>query len=494
MLTRLKVSGFKNLVDVDVRFGPFTCIAGGNGVGKSNLFDAIRFLSVLADKSLIQAAQLVRNEDERRSGDIHGIFHHVGDKYASSMSFEADMIIPSRGVDDLNQPAVATTTVLRYILTLGYREKNQSLGELELLSEELTYLTKDQAIKNLGFSTTTDWRDSVIIGKGRQSPFISTTQDNNDTVIRQHQDGGTSGRPFPHSATRLPRTVLSATNARESPTALLARREMQSWRLLQLEPKAMRQPDDFSAARRIGMDGSHLAATIYALAAQMPEGMLYARMANELSELLDDVKAITVDRDEKRELYTLMVTHHDGTTMPAKALSDGTLRFLALSALGFDPNAGGVLCMEEPENGIHPKRIPAILELLQNIAVDATMAVDADNPLRQVIINTHSPAVVQQVPQESLLFADSVEQKNEALGIFRGVRFSSLSGTWRQKASDAPPSVALGDVLAYLNPVPVHPTDEQDDLTQGESAPRRIIDRPDVQELQMPLPFEVESE
>ncbi|MBM3262563.1 MAG: AAA family ATPase [candidate division Zixibacteria bacterium] len=56
MLTRLKVSGFKNLVDVEVRFGPFTCIAGANGVGKSNLFDAILFLSALADRSLIEAA------------------------------------------------------------------------------------------------------------------------------------------------------------------------------------------------------------------------------------------------------------------------------------------------------------------------------------------------------------------------------------------------------------------------------------------------------
>lgn len=36
MLTRLKVSGFKNLVDADIRFGPFTCIAGANGVGKSS--------------------------------------------------------------------------------------------------------------------------------------------------------------------------------------------------------------------------------------------------------------------------------------------------------------------------------------------------------------------------------------------------------------------------------------------------------------------------
>ncbi len=47
MLTRLQVSGFKNLVDVDVRFGPFTCVVGPNGAGKSNLFDAIRFLHAL---------------------------------------------------------------------------------------------------------------------------------------------------------------------------------------------------------------------------------------------------------------------------------------------------------------------------------------------------------------------------------------------------------------------------------------------------------------
>ena len=59
MLTRLKVSGFKNLVDVDIRFGPFTCVAGPNGVGKSNLFDAIRFLSAIsADQPLIEAAEV----------------------------------------------------------------------------------------------------------------------------------------------------------------------------------------------------------------------------------------------------------------------------------------------------------------------------------------------------------------------------------------------------------------------------------------------------
>jgi len=52
-----------------------------------------------------------------------------------------------------------------------------------------------------------------------------------------------SGKPLSRSAKNLLRTVLSVANAAERPTVLLARREMQSWRLLQLEPSALRQPD-----------------------------------------------------------------------------------------------------------------------------------------------------------------------------------------------------------------------------------------------------------
>src|SRR5438552_15620268 len=99
MLTRLKVTGFKNLVDVDVRFGPFTCIAGANGVGKSNLFDAIRFLSALADQPFQEAAKLVRDE-RGKSGDLRNLFHHAGDEYADRMSFEAHMIVPRTWMDE----------------------------------------------------------------------------------------------------------------------------------------------------------------------------------------------------------------------------------------------------------------------------------------------------------------------------------------------------------------------------------------------------------
>lgn len=482
MLTRLKVSGFKNLVDVDVRFGPFTCIAGANGVGKSNLFDAITFLSALASVPLVEAAMSVRDEGGRTS-DIRSLFHHVGDSYDRQMSFEAEMIIPSEGRDDLGQQAEAAITFVRYSLDLTYSSDDslQTHGSLEITKEELVHINLGDARKNLLFDHKPAWRKSAVQGR-RTSPFISTDIEGENRIIKRHQEG-TSGRPLKLLASDLPRTALSATNAAESPTALLTRREMQSWRLLQLEPSALREPSEFSAPTKLGVDGSHLAAMLYRLGRD--DERVYGQMANRLSDLIDDVRSVWVDRDDRRELLTLQVTEWDGTSHPAQALSDGTLRFLALAALELDPQTQGVLCLEEPENGIHPERIPAMLQLLQDIATDVEEPIDLDNPLRQVIVNTHSPSVVQQVDPDSLLVAELKEGIRSGQK-FKKVNYSGLSDTWRHEAETN--AVSLGKLLAYLSPVlPEAPQDELNHNGQQVVTPYRVIDRPDMRQLVLPF-------
>lgn len=471
-------------MDVDVRFGPFTCVAGTNAVGKSNLFDAINFLSALADRPLVDAAMSIRDEGGRTT-DLRSIFHCVGDKYDDELSLEAEMIVPPEGVDDLGQKAKATTTFLRYSIALAYRQDNEyhPLGRLELLREELTYIKRRDSARQLLFHHKPAWRNSVVSG-ARFVPYISTEGAGAHRVIKLHQDGGSSGRPLPRSAMNLPRTVLSATNAAESPTALLARKEMRSWRLLQLEPSSLRKPDEFTAPTTIETDGSHLAATLYHLAAfsngrhkadlERAFSPVYGQVAQRLSELIDDVHEIRIDRDERRQLLTLLVTGRDGTSYPARALSDGTLRFLALAVLELDPQAKGLICLEEPENGIHPDRIPAMLRLLQDIATDVREPVGPDNPLRQVIINTHSPSVVAQVPDDSLLVAELKETLRDGQRFTR-VAFNPLENTWRDKTPERISTVAKGKLLAYLNPI-----------SNGESS-SRVMDRPDLQ-LLLPYP------
>jgi predicted ATPase len=509
MITRMKISGFKNLVDVDVRFGPFTCVAGANGVGKSNLFDAIMFLSALSEKPLIEAAIFVRGEGGRAT-DVRHLFHQIGEDYADKMSFEVEMIIPHIGVDDFGQMAVASITSLRYAVSLAYRRDNgdNTQGGLEVLHEELERIKQGDASRKFLFPhNVATWRKSAIKGR-RSSFFISTNGDGPDRVIKMHQDSGGgktekwrrgSSPSFP--AAGLPRTVLSsATNAAETPTALLVRREMQSWRLLQLVPSALRKPDDIAAPRKLGPDGSHLPATLYRLAGNMPysnnidddntTGQVYAEVAGRLSELIDDVQEVRIDRDEKRESLTLEVVDHDGTAHPARSLSDGSLRFLALTVLGMDSEEQSLLCLEEPENGIHPERIPAMVQLLQDIATDTDDPIGPDNPLSQVIINTHSPAVVAQIPDDCLVVAELKEYVKGGKR-FKGLSIGCLDETWRIKAVEKTRVVSLGKLLSYLNPVESK-TDTDLSLDAGKKGKarktRRVIDRDDIKQMMLPFP------
>ena len=492
MLTRLKVSGFKNLVDVDVRLGPFTCVVGPNGVGKSNLFDAIRFLSGLAQGTLTEAAAAVRDQDSR-APDVRNLFQRAGDRYVERMSFEAEMLVPRKAVDDLGQEATASITFLRYSLTLRYRETGNSLipGTLEIVAEELVHISQRDALRHLLFPhSVKHWRESVLQGRRTNAPFISTQVEDGDRVIYLHQDGGAGG-PLARPAANLPRTVLSVANAAESPTVLVARREMEAWRMLRLEPAALRRPDAFSAPARLAADGSHLPATLYRLAHYAAErdgtdpcndGAItgtYHRVAAQLARLVDDAREIHVERDEKRELLTLYAGDGGGTLYPAWALSDGTLRLLALAVLGLDSETQGLLCLEEPENGIHQARIPALLELLMRTAADTRMPVGPDNPLRQVIVNTHSPAVLRRVPEDSILFVGAAETRNKTGTVFNGARFACLADTWRERGGERPSVVGRDDLLAYLD-APL--TCEQPVDHSGEGRPQ-VVDAEDSAQL-----------
>jgi predicted ATPase len=455
MIIRLKIKGFKNLKEAELYFGPFTCIAGQNGVGKSNLFDALQFLSSIADNNLIEAATSIRVEKEKkRSGsDIQNLFYHDGNGYAKEMEFDMDMIIPQKGVDHLGQEAKATTTILNYRLKIGFREKDiENLGQpksiLEILFEELRPLKKAEIkpiLKKIGAKN--EWIDSVIQGTRQNSTsFIETDPLNAEVIIRQDQNQGNKKKM---RIDFLPRTVLSTANAIENPTMLLVKKEMESWRILQFEPSSLRSTDDIELVEnpQVDVNGGHLPSTLYRLTNDKSNSQdVKSQIANRLTELIEDVFEIDIDKDDKRGTLTLIAKSQNGPFLPARSLSDGTLRFLALSIMQADPQMQGIICLEEPENGIHPRRISPMIKLLQDIACDITLPIDNDNPLRQVIINTHSPLVVGEVMESSLLFAQSEKSNDSKYVIYKG-----LKGTWRESLMKN--HLNKADLVNYLNPL-----------------------------------------
>lgn len=458
MLTRLEVRGFKNLLDLTVEFGPFTCIAGANGIGKSNVFDVIEFLSFLATGTFAEAAQRVRGSSGLRGGDPRDLFWDGYRDENRQLSFAVEMLVPLHVEDDLKNEARATTTFLRYELVLGFErpQGHGSIGRITLLHEELRHITKGTSRSRLRFPNSKAFRSAVVQGERRGGAFLSTDEREGGIVINLHGDGGSRGRPQPRAAARAGRTIVSNTTTNEFPTILAARREMESWRRLALEPSALRAPDGFDAPRELAEDGRHLASTLYRIAhspndsGEADPEAVYSRVASRLSDLTGmNVESLEVSVDQVREVFTLFLYERGGLRLPARALSEGTLRFLALCVLLEDPTRTGLICMEEPENGIHPVNLPAILELVRDLAVDPWLPPDDTNPFRQVIINTHSPGVVQLCDPNDLLLA-STESFYASGRSARALTLKPYSNSWRTTASRR--GFSKADVVAYLTP------------------------------------------
>ncbi len=446
MLTRLEVTGFKNLFDIVVEFGPFTCIAGPNALGKSNLFDAIEFLSLAMDYPFMEAAQQIRAAGSRM-GDPRTLFWVDGTGEAPPrMVLAAEMIVPEVVYDDFGQEARATSTFLRYELTLEYVPPTGvgpvQIGGIRLVHEDLDYITQSKAAARLRWkSSASRFRQRVVKNDRKGTGYISTA---GDGVFQVHQDGGSRGQP--RRSAIAPRTVLSTINTSDDPTALAARREMQQWRNLALEPSAMRAPDSITGTSVIGPNGAHLAAALFRLARQGQEPAIYAEVAATASALTD-VREMNVDFDPKRDLLTLEAKLGSGPFLPSRALSDGTMRFLALSVIQADESFGGLICMEEPENGIHPAKIQAMVTLLRDLAVDPQEVPDADNPLRQVIVNTHSPRFVVFQNDDDLLVALPRSLVINGRTV-QTLKFAPMWGSWR--ADSEGDGVSKGLIGEYL--------------------------------------------
>jgi AAA15 family ATPase/GTPase len=125
-----------------------------------------------------------------------------------------------------------------------------------------------------------------------------------------------------------------------------------------------------------------------------------------------------------------------GERLPARLISDGMLRVLALpTALRLDPRPY-LIGIEEPENGIYPPRLRALVELLQQEAerrppeqpgwVDAVLA----NLPPQILLTTHSPIVLATLRRhpQCLRFVDVVHRDHRRVTRARAVGDPSEAG------------------------------------------------------------------
>jgi predicted ATPase len=135
-----------------------------------------------------------------------------------------------------------------------------------------------------------------------------------------------------------------------------------------------------------------------------PDGAL-ADIAADLASLIPSVSRLESLSDVAQRQYAYNICFTDDLSFSSRVISDGTLRLLALLTLLNDPERQGTLCFEEPENGVHEGRIPALVQFLRQSAV---VSGDPETPSFQVLIATHSPKVMACLEDHEIVAADVV--------------------------------------------------------------------------------------
>jgi predicted ATPase len=341
MLEQISIRNFKSLHQiVELRLPRMAVLFGPNAAGKSNFLDALQSLSrVGTNRTLSDALQ-----DPIRGYPIE------------AFSF------PAGGLPELlNQrsagfslDAVLRVERERYQYRVGVRIDPRS-GSLALDDEYLAVLTATGTPKGNPFIERVD---SELRIRRKSKPAHPRTESLglNHSILSDPRLGGVEYRGIER-----------------------CRNELLGWRTYYLDPRvSMRRAAPPAEVQDIGVLGENIAPFLYRLKAE--NNRHFEAVNRTLRALVPNVESLSVDLDKQRGTLDIVI-RQNGTDFSSRIVSEGTLRVLALCAIVVNPWSGALLAFEEPENGVHPRRLELIADLLTSLALDQG---------RQLIVTTHS--------------------------------------------------------------------------------------------------------
>lgn len=350
MITHFRIENFKSFREVDLKLGTLNFFIGTNASGKSNLFDALRILQGIGNGFTI--------------GEI------LDGKPRSSTS---EVWEPIRGGSANAAFVHAPASPIRLRVSANAR------------SEESPWF----ADYGIGFSPgtgrlTEEWfsRGGMIFDS-REVQRLSS-----DPVFEVKYYQGSRGRqphlrfePTKPVLTQLAKGASQRWSKGNAEGAARMSELLSNTQRLDPMPGMLRSYSQAQQIRRMGERGENFAALVRTICSAPELKDAYLSWLRHLRPAeVDDVGTLSGAVGD-----TLFMLKEGGREFPAPVLSDGTLRFAAITAAFFQPDMPALLTIEEIENGIHASRLRLLVELLRSRTSTGTT---------QVFVTTHSPIVL----------------------------------------------------------------------------------------------------
>jgi predicted ATPase len=379
MIVRLEALNYKSLRYVSQSISPFQVVIGPNASGKSTFLDVIAFMGDL----LYEGPEFAVAERASRSTRINEL---TWKGKGTRIELAIEMRIPENVRSEGSQHKVC-----RYEVAIGSDDENP---RARVLAEALLLLPESNGSKQgqrALFPLEPTVPDTILSrsqkSKPRSKTVVKKIEDSgNDYFKSETTDWNTLFRfgPSKTALANLPE------DPHKFPVATWAKRFLMSGiQSLMLNSAAMRPPATRDSGFALSLDGANLASVVRRLQRQQPKR--FDSWLAHVKTALPDIEDIRVRESPQDRSVYLTLVYSQGLRVPSWLVSDGTLRFLALTILAYLQPTDSVYLIEEPENGIHPQAVESVFQSLSS-TYDS-----------QVLLATHSPILLRLAKPEQIL-------------------------------------------------------------------------------------------
>ncbi|MFT3707723.1 MAG: AAA family ATPase [Archangium sp.] len=270
-----------------------------------------------------------------------------------------------------------------------WRDRIRSLKRATADSPSLAVHLSLSGAGGAAFTYRLSWDGSIaeaihdVRGNGTANPRLVTQRGRADLI---DDNGQASSLVVSKDQTSL-FSLQDLTRFRE---LIALRGTLGAWRFFHFEASALRGPEE-GVGTELSVTGSNLPAALLSLGERDPDA--WKEVAAAFHALLPATERL--ERESSLSGRALLTLRERGLNDPLHHVdfSDGMLRILALLTLTFEPDPPSLVVVEEPENGLYPRLIEAMVEIVRQLATRT-----------QVVLTTHSVTLLNRLRPEEVVF------------------------------------------------------------------------------------------
>jgi predicted ATPase len=185
---------------------------------------------------------------------------------------------------------------------------------------------------------------------------------------------------------------------RHDPLSVFSR-SIQEWEVYDPTPALMRESVKVKRELKLKSKGENLAGVLHTLRSEFP--VIFETIEEHLRMLVPESRKLLSLLTAEGGTYPGLEENEITSKVPVAAMSAGTLRFLAFLAVVYSPEAPQLVCFEEPENNIHPHALELLVDVLKGASRKRQVLVSTHSPYLLNFIDVDSVFVFEKTHGET---------------------------------------------------------------------------------------------